>query len=159
MIRKPPLAFAGHKGAWIDYIMQKAKNLPEGTRVIDAFGGSGMCARAVIEARPDLQVVWNDFDGYLERLDHAHETEILRQTFQSICGERKRNHAIHVHSHDSDPLTPAQKDAVENALYLHGLAFGYVDSYLVTQYLYRGLGKLAVPNPRHAWVNHVACSP
>ncbi len=159
MIKKPPIAFAGHKGAWTDYIMQKAKSLPESAKVIDAFGGSGMCARAVIEARHDLRVVWNDFDGYLKRLDHAPETEILRQTLQSICGERKHNHAIHAHSHDSDPLTPAQKDAVENALYLHGLAFGYTDNYLATQYLYRGFSKPTVPNSGHAWVNNVACLP
>lgn len=60
MIRKPPLAFSGHKGAWVDYIMQKTAKLPAGATVIDAFGGSGMCSRAVIEARPDLRVVWND---------------------------------------------------------------------------------------------------
>ena len=159
MIKKPPIAFAGHKGAWIGYIMQKAKSLPDSAKVIDAFGGSGMCARAVIEARSDLQVLWNDFDGYLKRLDRAHETEILRQTLQSICGERKRNHAIHSHFHDTDPLTPAQKDAVENALYLHGLAFGYVDSYLVTQYLYNGHRRPEVQSAGHAWVNHIACSP
>lgn len=159
MIKKPPIAFAGHKGAWIDYIMQMAAKLPAGAKVIDAFGGSGMCARAVIEARSDLQVVWNDFDGYLKRLDHAPETEILRQTLQSICGERKHNHTIHAHSNDTDPLTPAQKDAVENALYLHGLAFGYVDSYLITNYLYNGLSKPATPNSSHAWVNNISRSP
>lgn len=159
MIRKPPLSFAGHKGAWIDYIMQAATKLPAGEKVIDAFGGSGICARAVIEARPDLRVLWNDFDGYLTRLDHAPETEILRRTLQSICGERKHNNSIHAASHDVDPLTLVQKDAVENALYLHGLAFGYVDNYLVTQYLYNGLRMPTAPNSSHAWVNHVACSP
>lgn len=159
MIKKPPIAFAGHKGAWVDYIMQMAAKLPSGAKVIDAFGGSGMCARAVIEARPDLRVLWNDFDGYLKRLNCAHETEILRQTLQGICGERKRNHVIHAGDHDANPLTPAQKDAVENALYLHGLAFCYVDIYLVTQYLYRGFSRPTVPNPGHAWVNRIACSP
>lgn len=30
MIKKPPIAFAGHKGAWIGYIMQMAAKLPAG---------------------------------------------------------------------------------------------------------------------------------
>jgi hypothetical protein len=161
MIKKPPIAFAGHKGAWADYIAQKAKNLPEGAKVIDAFGGSGLCARAVIEARPDLRVVWNDFDGYLIRLDHAQETEILRQTLQSICGERKKNHVVHARSRDVDPLTPEQKDAVKNALRRHALNFGYVDDYLAASYLHRhsGFERRGALDPNRKWVNHIAHSP
>lgn len=158
MIKKPPLPFAGHKGAWADHIMRMAAKLPAGAKVVDAFGGSGMLARAVIEARPDLRVLWNDYDGYLTRLDHAPETEILRKVLQSICGERKHVRTKRAHDLDTDPLTLAQKDAVENALYLHESAFGYVDSYQVTQYLYNGLRKPVVQNSGHAWVNHISRS-
>lgn len=159
MIKKPPIAFAGHKGAWVDYIMQKAKGLPEGAKVIDAFGGSGMCARAVIEARPDLQVVWNDFDGYLERLDHAPETEMLRQTLQSICGERKHVRPKYPGNYGMDPLPPAQKAAVLNALEMHKFAFGYVDDLTVMNFLYSGPRKPKALDLNHAWVNKISVSP
>lgn len=116
MIKKPPLPFPGNKGNWTDYITEKAKLLPAGARVIDAFGGSGMCARCVIEARPDLDVVWNDFDGYINRLDHARQTEILRQKLQKICGERLFVHCKSARCADCDPLTDAQKEAVAAGL-------------------------------------------
>ena len=83
---KPPLPFVGHKGAWGLELAAIAQNIPSGCVVIDVFGGSGICAHYIKQARPDLFVVWNDFDNYRARLDHAPETEEIRRLFLDTFG-------------------------------------------------------------------------
>lgn len=83
---KPPLPFVGHKGHWGSELTEIARNLPPETIVFDVFGGSGICAHYIKAARPDLTVVWNDFDNYRRRLDNIQKTENLRQFFLQKFG-------------------------------------------------------------------------
>lgn len=61
---------------------------PEGTTFVDVFGGSGLVSHVIKAARPDAHVVYNDYDGYRERLGHVAETnaliEELRQVTQGL---------------------------------------------------------------------------
>ena len=67
---KAPLPFQGQKRRWISEIRQLASTLPQGATVVDLFGGSGLCSHTIKQARPDLAVIWNDYDDYQSRLDH-----------------------------------------------------------------------------------------
>lgn len=67
---KAPLPFQGQKRRWLSEMRQLASTLPQGATVVDLFGGSGLCAHTIKQARPDLTVIWNDYDDYQGRLDH-----------------------------------------------------------------------------------------
>lgn len=118
------MSFSGHKGAWIDYIQNAARALPQNAVVYDVFGGSGMCARAVIEARPDVKVYWNDFDNYLERLDRAPETEILRQNLQKAAGQR------------NSKLDYETRVCIVEIIKAHKRKYGYADTAALKNWLY-----------------------
>lgn len=83
---QPPLVFSGNKRFWAGELADEALLLPAGSRVWDAFGGSGACSRVIKDARPDCEVVWNDHDGYSDRLLHAGETEDLRRSLLRMVG-------------------------------------------------------------------------
>lgn len=67
---------------------QMASTLPQGATVVDLFGGSGLCSHTIKQARPDLTVIWNDYDDYQSRLDHIGTTneqcEALRHMTESL---------------------------------------------------------------------------
>lgn len=67
---KAPLPFQGQKRRWQSEMRQLASTLPQGATVVDLFGGSGLCSHTIKQARPDLAVIWNDYDDYQSRLDH-----------------------------------------------------------------------------------------
>lgn len=71
---KAPLPFQGQKRRWLSEMRQLASTLPQGATVVDLFGGSGLCSHTIKQARPDLTVIWNDYDDYQSRLDHIGTT-------------------------------------------------------------------------------------
>ena len=89
--RPPPLPFSGNKKYWAGELYDEAALLPSGCTVWDCFGGSGVCARCIKDARPDVRVVWNDFDGYADRLKHMPETECLRRELLRAVGGEYEN--------------------------------------------------------------------
>ena len=142
MRRKPPLPFVGHKGPWINYIQKAAQCLPNGARVLDVFGGSGLCTLALREARPDLKVFWNDYDGTIFRYAHAAETELLRARLLEISPREKlpvNQFGNKNHCHTSAVLTDAQKAQVIEATTEHERRFGYVDELTIKRYLSAGV--------------------
>lgn len=59
--------------------------LPQDATVLDVFGGSGLVAHTIKHQRPDLRVVWNDFDNYHRRLELIPKTnEILEKLREAI---------------------------------------------------------------------------
>lgn len=82
----PPLPFYGNKKFWAGELYDEAMLIPSGVTVWDVFGGSGVCARCIKDARPDLRVVWNDFDGFSDRVRHIAETEEIRRQLLRIVG-------------------------------------------------------------------------
>lgn len=85
---KAPLPFQGQKRRWLSELRQLASTIPQGATVVDLFGGSGLCAHTIKQARPDLTVIWNDYDDYQSRLDHIGVTneqcEALRRMTDSL---------------------------------------------------------------------------
>lgn len=116
----PPLSFVGNKGFWGQELSELAHKLPSECTVIDVFGGSGLCAECIKRARPDLTVIWNDFDNYKMRLDNAEKTESLRQALLAEIGYKPKGDFAH-------PLTDKQHMFVLDILRRQLADHGFVD--------------------------------
>lgn len=71
---KAPLPFQGQKRRWRKEVEDFARQLPEGATVLDLFGGSGFLSHTIKYVRPDLRVIWNDYDDYASRLARIPQT-------------------------------------------------------------------------------------
>lgn len=78
-----PLPFVGQKRMFLRHFVKALKdnitNDGDGWTVIDVFGGSGLLAHNAKRILPKADVIYNDFDGYSERLKHIATTNRLRQ--------------------------------------------------------------------------------
>lgn len=126
----PPLPFSGNKKYWAGELYEQAALLPVGVTVWDVFGGAGVCARCIKDARPDLRVVYNDHDGYAARCAHIAETEVLRRQVARIVGPRDNQGArLRV------KLSAAQRDAVRDVFVAHEACYGYFDGLSACRWL------------------------
>lgn len=73
-------------------------NIPDDGRdwtIIDVFGGSGLLSRVAKQIKPQARVIYNDFDGYAERLKHINDINRLRQQlFNLLDGSTPKNKAL-----------------------------------------------------------------
>jgi hypothetical protein len=127
---KPPLPFCGHKGHWGAELTQIAAALPVNCFVFDAFGGSGVCAHYIQKVRPDLCVIWNDFDNYQARLAHVDETELARQHFLSYLGLPVPKNTF------NPPLTDEQRAFVFDTVRQWLKKYEFVDMQTLSRWFY-----------------------
>ena len=52
--------------------------------IIDVFGGSGLLAHVAKRCKPAARVIYNDFDGYADRLRSIPDTNRLRDRLAAI---------------------------------------------------------------------------
>lgn len=93
---KAPLPFQGQKRRWVNELEEIAKSLPSGSVVVDLFGGSGLCAHVVKSARPDLRVIWNDYDDYQSRLNQIGDINAVADELRDVLARLPRNAKIPV---------------------------------------------------------------
>lgn len=62
----------------------------QGWTIIDVFGGSGLLAHIAKRTKPEARVIYNDFDGYAERLHHIPDTNRLRQLIAAELADYPR---------------------------------------------------------------------
>ena len=139
--RPPPLSFSGNKRFWAGELYDEAALLPAGATVWDCFGGSGVCARCVKDARPDCRVVWNDYDGYADRLLHIQETEDLRRALVRVCGYEGCEETDG--SRRRAPLRGEVRDRVHALCLSHAQRYGYFDGVSVRRWL--SIGAIKAP--------------
>ena len=64
----------------------------EGWTIVDVFGGSGLLSYTAKQLKPKATVIYNDFDGYTERLKHIDDINRLRQIiFDNLHGIIPKN--------------------------------------------------------------------
>jgi adenine-specific DNA methylase len=80
---KAPLPFNGQKNRWQRRFGNIIKETTFGAYV-DLFGGSGLLSHTVKRIKPDAKVIYNDFDGYTERLDNISKTNALLSDVRDI---------------------------------------------------------------------------
>lgn len=73
-----PLPFMGQKRRFIKDFRRILKRFDDVTAIVDLFGGSGILSHVAKHERPDIRVVYNDYDYYCDRLGNVKKTnEIL----------------------------------------------------------------------------------
>ncbi len=78
MYKSAPLPFQGQKRRFVNDFKDVIKRFDDIDTVVDLFGGSGLLSHVFKRERPDVRVVYNDFDHYSERLANVITTnEIL----------------------------------------------------------------------------------
>ncbi|KKZ20487.1 hypothetical protein AAY75_09600, partial [Haemophilus influenzae 2019] len=94
--KQAPLPFIGQKRMFLKQFETILNdNIPddgEGWTIIDTFGGSGLLSHTAKRLKPKAHVIYNDFDGYAERLVHIDDTNALRaQIFAKIGNTTPKN--------------------------------------------------------------------
>ena len=77
------IPFTGQKRRFLNHfktlLKQQIPNDGDGWTIVDAFGGSGLLAHTAKQVLPKARVIYNDFDGYAERLQNINDTNQLRK--------------------------------------------------------------------------------
>lgn len=83
-----PLPFTGQKRKFLKhfkYILEtQIPEQGEGWTIVDAFGGSGLLSYTAKQTLPKARVIYNDFDGYAERLARIDDTNRLRRLILAV---------------------------------------------------------------------------
>ena len=85
MYLSAPLPFVGQKRMFAKEFIKVLEQFDDKTVFVDLFGGSGLLSHITKCKRPDATVVYNDFDGYRERLQAIPQTNILLADFRRLA--------------------------------------------------------------------------
>lgn len=81
--KQAPLPFIGQKRMFLKHmeivLNKHIDGEGEGWTIVDVFGGSGLLSHTAKQLKPKATVIYNDFDGYAERLNHIDDINRLRQ--------------------------------------------------------------------------------
>lgn len=82
----PPLPFIGNKRNWLRQFAEAIQGLPASTVFVDCFGGSGILSRTAADTVPGAKVIYNDFDGYADRVASIPVTNAILRKLRDIMG-------------------------------------------------------------------------
>lgn len=94
---KAPLPFVGQKRMFLKEfrkILDKIPNDGESWTIIDVFGGSGLLANNAKAHKPKATVIYNDFDGYTNRLAYIDDINRLRAILFELTKDVPRQKRI-----------------------------------------------------------------
>lgn len=96
IIKTPPLPFLGNKRSALKHLYNEFKNieLDEDVIIVDAFGGSGLLSNFFKQLFPKNRVIYNDYDGYTERLKKHEATENFYYNLVEKLNEIKKLEVI-----------------------------------------------------------------
>lgn len=117
MYLSAPLPFVGQKRRFARDFIKVLEQYPDGTMFVDLFGGSGLLSHLARRCKPHSKVVYNDYDGYSQRLRYIPETNTLLARLREIVRDIPRNRRI----------TGEARQQVLDALREHERLYGYLD--------------------------------
>lgn len=79
-----PLPFQGQKRMFAKEYIKVLQQFPDGTTFVDLFGGSGLLSHITKCQKPNSTVVYNDYDGYRQRLEAIPVTNALLTELRAI---------------------------------------------------------------------------
>lgn len=112
-----PLPFQGQKRMFAKEYINVLRQFPDGTTFVDLFGGSGLLSHIAKCQKPHSTVVYNDFDGYRQRLAAMPVTNALLAELRGIVQ--------HVPRHKLIP--PTEKQHVLDCIRKYERKHGYID--------------------------------
>ena len=155
IVKKPPLMFRGHKRNALKLLYNyfKENELKEDVIIVDLFGGSGLLSNFFKQLFPNNTVIYNDYDGYKERLNKYDATiDAINKVFDYVTKDIKRQKAYKpkLLPHHVDYLKKVARDNTEiidfNTLYgkfsMKGCIFkGLAEEYERTNSFYLTISK------------------
>jgi site-specific DNA-adenine methylase len=89
-----PLPFQGQKRKFTKEFAIALEKYPSNGVYIDLFGGSGLLSHTVKMVYPDARVVYNDFDGFRNRIEAIPKTNKLLADLRFILADCGRDQKI-----------------------------------------------------------------
>ncbi len=111
-----PLPFQGQKRMFAKEYIKVLQQFPDGTTFVDLFGGSGLLSHIAKCQKPNSTVVYNDFDGYRQRLERISQTNELLEELRAIVDIPR-----------SKPILGEVRKRVLDCIRKHEQKYGYVD--------------------------------
>nr|WP_314566540.1 DNA adenine methylase [uncultured Campylobacter sp.] len=124
---RAPLPFQGQKRNFIKQFNELIKDEFMSYRngiFIDAFGGSGLLSHNIKQIYPNARVIYNDYDGYCERLAHIGETNEILRAISPIYKKYGKGRSIS--PEDKDEITQILDDFKNKGFYIDWLTFSSV---------------------------------
>lgn len=112
-----PLPFMGQKRMFSREFIKVLEQFKDKTVFVDLFGGSGLLSHITKYQRPDATVIYNDYDGYCQRLRSIPQTNILLSDLRTIVKDIPHHKAI----------TGYARECVFERIIHEEQEFGYVD--------------------------------
>lgn len=84
LYRTAPLPFQGQKRKFVRKFVKVIKNYYDGVTFVDLFGGSGLLSHTVKYYKPKSKVVYNDYDGFSERIKNIPITNQIINEIRKI---------------------------------------------------------------------------
>ncbi|MDY3123707.1 MAG: hypothetical protein SOW21_04870 [[Actinobacillus] rossii] len=98
IFKQAPLPFIGQKRMFLKHFERLLERIPydgEGWTIVDAFGGSGLLSHVAKRLKPKATVIYNDFDGYAERLKHIDDINRLRRLILPLLATTEKGKRVH----------------------------------------------------------------
>ena len=111
-----PLPFQGQKRMFAKEYIKVLQQIPDGTTLVDLFGGSGLLSHIAKCQKPNSTVVYNDFDDYRKRLEALPQTNALLAELRGI---------VDVPRHKA--IVGVQRERMLSCIRKHEYDHGYVD--------------------------------
>lgn len=125
MYLSAPLPFVGQKRMFAREFIKVLEQFDDKTVFVDLFGGSGLLSHITKCKRPDATVVYNDFDGYRERLQAIPQTNALLADFRCLA----------VGVPKDKPIRGVVRERILERLAMAEREWGYVDYITVSSAL------------------------
>lgn len=111
-----PLPFQGQKRMFAKEYIEVLRQFPNDTTFVDLFGGSGLLSHIAKCQKPGATVVYNDYDGYRQRLQHIPQTNELLAKLRDIVDVPRHKH-----------ITGTTRERMLSCIREHERTCGYVD--------------------------------
>ena len=89
-----PIPFMGQKRRFLKDFKEALKLYPHDAIFVDLFGGSGLLSHTVKRHYPNATVIYNDFDGYRDRIKAIPKTNKLLADIRSIVADAPKDKKI-----------------------------------------------------------------
>ena len=124
---RAPLPFQGQKRNFIKQFNELIKDEFMSYRngiFIDAFGGSGLLSHNIKQIYPNARVIYNDYDGYCEKLAHIEETNEILRAIKPIYEKYGKGRSIS--PEDKDEITEILDGFKNKGFYIDWLTFSSI---------------------------------
>lgn len=92
--KSSPLPFMGQKRHFISEFVKLIGDFPNNITVVDLFGGSGLLSHTVKRVKPQSRVIYNDYDGFTDRLASIPRTNALIGRIREFTAAIPKNKAL-----------------------------------------------------------------